>query len=88
MYYLIVRHKGNQEQADLLEHILNVNNKSRPRSDDDKNKQIDVFECAKNLYEGREWVFNAFKSRLFPLKLTNGTGIKILTANKCFKDYQ
>ena len=37
------------------------------------------FDSAKNLCEGRELVLNAFKSGLFPLKLTKGTGFKILT---------
>ena len=39
----------------------------------------DVFVSAKNLYEGRELVLNAFKSGLFSLKSTKGTGLKILT---------
>ena len=43
-----------------------------------KNK-IKVLNTAKNLYEGSELVINAFKSRLFPLKWTTGTGLKILT---------
>ena len=38
-----------------------------------------VFNTAKNLYEGRELVINAFKSGLFKLKSTTGTGLKILT---------
>ena len=37
------------------------------------------FDRAKNLCKGRELVLNAFKSGLFPLKLTKGTGFKILT---------
>ena len=32
----IGRLKDNQEQADLLEYILNFNNKTKPRSDKDK----------------------------------------------------
>ena len=36
------------------------------------------YDSAKNLCEGRELVLNAFKSGLFPLKLTKGTGFKIL----------
>ena len=38
-----------------------------------------VFNTAKNFYQGRELVINAFKSRLFQLKSTTGTGLKILT---------
>ena len=43
-----------------------------------KNK-IKVLNTAKNLYEGSELVINDFKSGLFPLKWTTGTGLKILT---------
>ena len=42
-------------------------------------KKRNVVKTAKNLYEGRELVVNAFKSELFPLKSTTGTGLKILT---------
>ena len=43
-----------------------------------KNKK-NVLNTAKNLYDGRELVVNTFKSGLFPLKSTTGTGLKILT---------
>ena len=36
-----------------------------------------IFDTAKNLYEGRELVINAFKNGLFPLKSVTGTGLKI-----------
>ena len=42
-------------------------------------KTKNVLNTAKNLYDGRELVVNAFKSGLFLLKLTAGTGLKILT---------
>ena len=42
-------------------------------------KKRNVLKTAKNLYEGRELVVNAFKSELFLLKSTTGTGLKILT---------
>ena len=38
----------------------------------------------KNLYEGTE-IVNAFKSSLFPLKSTKGTGLKILTPKEMFQ---
>ena len=43
-----------------------------------KNKK-NVLNTAKDLYDGRELVINVFKSGLFPLKSTTGTGRKILT---------
>ena len=42
-------------------------------------KTKNVLNTAKNLYDGRELVVNAFKSGLFLLKSTAGTGLKILT---------
>ena len=44
-----------------------------------KKKQKNVLNTAKNLHDGKELVLNAFKSGLFPLKSTTGTGLKILT---------
>ena len=32
-------HQANQEQADLLEYILSLNNKTKLRSDENKNKK-------------------------------------------------
>ena len=62
----------------IQQYILSFNNKARPKNKDDKNKR-NAFNTAKNLYEGRGLVINAFKSELFPLKSTTGTGLKILT---------
>ena len=64
----------------MLEYILSFNNKIKPKSDEDKNKKNDVFD--KNLYKGREMLLNAFKSGLFPLKSTKGTGLKLLTSKQ------
>ena len=68
--------EADQEQADLVEYILNFD---RPRSKDDKKKNTkNVLHTVQNPYDGRELVINAFKSRLFPLKSTTGTGLEIL----------
>ena len=71
----ITINEADQEQVDLLEYI---SNKARPKNKDDKKNKRNVFNTAKNLYEGRELVINAFKSRLFQLKSTTGTGLKVL----------
>ena len=63
-----------------MEFILSFNNKTNPRSNEGKNDKNDFFDSAKNLYEGRELVLNAFKSGLFPLKSIKVTGLKILTS--------
>ena len=42
-------------------------------------KKNDIFDSVRCLYKAGELVNNAFKSRLFPLKSTTGTGLKVLT---------
>ena len=43
----ITINEADQEQADLLEHILNFNNKVRPKYKDDKKNKRNVFNIAK-----------------------------------------
>ena len=64
---------------------MNFNNKTRPKNKDDKNNKKNILNSAQNLYYGRELVINAFKSGLFPLKSTTGTGLKILTPKQLLK---
>ena len=71
--------KGDQEQSDLAEYILNFNNKTRPKNKDGKKTKKNILNSAHNLYYGRELVINTFKSGLFPLKPTTGTRLKVLT---------
>ena len=65
----ITINEADQEQSDLVEYVLNLDQKARPKNKDDK-KNIYILNTAQNLYGGRE---------LFPLKSTTGTGLKILT---------
>ena len=44
-----------------------------------KDEKRDTYESAYTLYEGRELNLNAFKSGIFPIKATQGKGLKILT---------
>ena len=81
----ITLNEADQEQSDLLEYILNFNNKARPKNKNDKKILKNVFNTAKNLYEGGELVINAFKRGLFKSKSTTGTGIKILTPKQMFQ---
>ena len=69
----ITINESDQEESDLVQYILNFNNKTRPKNKDDK-KYIYILNSTQNLYYGREVVVNAFKSRLFRLKSTTGTG--------------
>ena len=84
----ITINEADQEQADLLEYILNFNNKARSKSKDDKKNKRNIFNTAKNLYESRELVINAFKSRLFKSKSKTGTGLKILTPKQMLQRLQ
>ena len=47
--------------------MVRFNNKSRPRSKEDKENKEDT-ESAYAVYEGRELNLKAFKSRIFPIK--------------------
>ena len=71
----ITKNEADQEQSDLVEYVLNLDQKPRPKNKDDK-KNIYILNTAQNLYGGRE---------LFPLKSTTGTGLKILTPKKMFQ---
>ena len=75
----ITINEADQEKPDLVEYILNFNNKTTSKNKDDRKNKKNILNSAKNLYHGRELVINAFKSRLFPLKSTAGTGLKVLT---------
>ena len=69
-----------------MEHILNFNNKTKPRRNENKNLK-NVFNSGRNLYELWELVLNAFKSELFPLKLTEETGLKIITSKQMLQRF-
>ena len=78
----ITINEADQEQTDLVEYILSFDNKTRLKNKmikKNNNNKRNIFNTAKNLCEGRELVINVFKSGLFPLKSTTGTGLKILT---------
>ena len=54
----------------------NFNDKVRPRSKADKEEKRYGYESANAHYQGRELTLNAFKSRIFSLKSTQGKGLK------------
>ena len=70
--------EGEMDQSNLLENMVEFNDKSRPKTKEGKNKKRKN-ESANALYEGKNLNFNAFKSRIFPIKSTQAKGIKILT---------
>ena len=52
----------------MLKHLVEFNNKSRPKNKEGKDKKGDTYESVYGLHEGRELTLNAFKSGIFPLK--------------------
>ena len=67
------------DHNNLLKHLVHFNDKSRPRTTEGKEKKRNTYESAYVLYEGQELILNAFRSGLFPIKETQGKGLKILT---------
>ena len=65
------------DQTNLLENMVKFNNKSTPKTKIDKDRKRNTFDSA--LYEGRELILKAFRSRIFPIKEKRGKGLKILT---------
>ena len=72
--------EAEMDQSNLLEDMVEFNEKSRPAKKEDKEKKRNTFESVKALYEGRELALNAFKIGIFSIKATKDEEIKILTA--------
>ena len=67
------------KQANLLENILDFSNKSRPRSKNDKEKKKqNTLDSINALFEGRESILNAFRTKIFSIKEKQGKRLKIL----------
>ena len=71
--------EGEKDQSNLLNNIIEFNNNSRPRSKEGKDKKRDIYKRAYALYEDRELTLNVFKSGTFPIKATQGKGLKLVT---------
>ena len=52
--------------------MVKFNDKSWPRSREDKNKKRITFDSVNAFCEGRELAINAYKSGIFPIKATRG----------------
>ena len=60
--------KAEMDESSLLKSLVGFNNKSRPRTIEGKVKKRYLWKCTYALYEGRELIFNASKSGIFPIK--------------------
>ena len=74
----ITINEADRKETNVLDVIQNFKNKVRQKSNADKAKKRNAFESGNALYQGRELIINAFKGRIFPLKLTQGKGLKML----------
>ena len=78
-------YEDEMDQSNLLENMVECNEKSRPRLKEGKTERRDTYESVNTLYEGRELTLNTFESGIFPIKATKSTkgeGLKILTPKK------
>ena len=78
----------NAEQIILTLHIKDFMNKTKPRNPELKKNKKEVFNSALALLEGRDMVYKAFQSGIFPRSEESqqeGEGLKILTPNQMLK---
>ena len=71
-----------EDQINLLKNIVEFNNKYEPRTKEGKDKKGDTYVSGYALSEGWELTLNTFKSGMFPIKATQGEGLKILTSKQ------
>ena len=78
---------ANNEQNELLNYIEKFNSSTKPRDPELKELKKEVLDSVLALLQGREMVFTAFKSGIFPRSKESqeGTGLKILTPNQMLK---
>ena len=74
--------KAEMDRGCLLKKLVEFNNKSIPRTIEEKDKKRDTYESAYSLFEGRELILNNFKSRIFLIKARKNKELKILTPKK------
>ena len=71
--------EADMDQSNLLENMVEFNNKSRPIITESNNKKRNTFDSVSDLYEGQELILNACNSGIFPIKAWHEKGPKILT---------
>ena len=75
--------EAEEHQSNLLENLVQFNNKSRQKKI--KIKKEILMEVHMLFMRGRELTLNDFKCEIFPIKLTKGEGLKILTPKHMLK---
>ena len=61
-------------QSNQFENMVKFINKYKPKTRERKAKKQNTFDSVNALYEGRELTLNHFRSRIFPIKATQGKG--------------
>ena len=64
-------------QSNLLENIGKPNDKSKPKTKEDKHKTRNIFDSIDAFYEGWELNRNAFSNGIFIIKEKHGKGKKL-----------
>ena len=67
--------------------MVEFNDKSKPKLNKLR-KKINSFGSANTPYEGLELTINTFKKGIFPIKETQGKGLKILTPKQMLQRSQ
>ena len=81
---------ANAEQINLTMHIKDFASKTKPRNRELKEFKKEVLDSALSLLEGRDMVYKAFQSGIFPRReelQQEGEGIKILKPNQMLKRF-
>ena len=60
--------EAEMDRTNLLENMVKINNKSRPKTKEGKDKKQNAFDSVSAPYECRELTLNAFRSGIFPIK--------------------
>ena len=60
------------DHTNLLENMVKFNNKYRAQSKEDKDNKWNTFDSVDAIHEGQELTWNFFRSRIFPIKETQG----------------
>ena len=63
--------EADEDKSNLLKNIVEFNDKSRPRTKEDKDKKRETYESIYALYEGGKLTLNAFRNEIFPIKSTH-----------------
>ena len=76
--------KTDQDQNNLLEILMDFNDKSRPRKEEGQMKKRNTLDSVNGLFESRELALSAFKNGIFPLKPSQGKELKTIAPKQRF----